>query len=106
VPARFDFTAELPVAGTGLVNGFTGWDGRAVIDWPEWEARLTMTASPALRHLVIYSPPGEPCVCIEPVSHSVDAFNLAAQGVPDTGTVVLRSGEALRGEVRFTPFQH
>lgn len=101
VPARFNFTGGLPVAGTGLCNGFTGWDGRAVIDWPERGARLTMTASPALRHLVIYSPPGEPYVCIEPVSHSVDAFNLEVQGVPDNGTVVLAPGQTLRGEVEF-----
>jgi aldose 1-epimerase len=103
VPPQWDFGAGRRVAGTGLVNGFTGWDGRAVIEWPEWRARLTLTAGPNLRHLVIYTPLGEDFFCVEPVSHSVDAFNLAARGVPDTGTLVLKPGEMLSGRVEFIP---
>jgi len=103
VPPRWDFGAGRAIAGTGLVNGFTGWDGHAVIEWPEWRARLTLTAGPGLRHLVIYTPPGADFFCVEPVSHGVDAFNLAARGVPDTGTVVLAPGETLRGRVEFVP---
>ncbi len=103
VPPRWDFGGGRAVAGTGLVNGFTGWDGRAVVEWPEWRARLTLTAGPSLRHLVVYTPLGADFFCVEPVSHSVDAFNLAARGVPDTGTLVLAPGETLRGRVEFLP---
>jgi aldose 1-epimerase len=60
-------------------------------------------ADPVLGHLVIYTPEGENFFCVEPVSHSVDAFNLAEAGVPDTGTVVLDPGESLRGRVEFVP---
>ena len=103
VPPRWDFSAGREIAGTAMVNGFTGWDGRAVIDWPEWRARLAVIAGPTLRHLVLYTPPGADFFCVEPVSHSVDAFNLAARGVPDTGTVVLAPGERLSGRVEFVP---
>lgn len=88
-------------AGAGLANGFSGWDGRATIEWPEWGARLTIIADSALRRLVIYTPGRETFMCVEPVSHSVDAFNLADAGVPDTGTVVLGPGETLRGRAEF-----
>jgi aldose 1-epimerase len=101
VPERFEFGGGLPVAGTGLANGLTGWDGGAAIEWPERLASLVMTASASLRHLVIYSPPGEPYVCIEPVSHSVDAFNLEAQGIAGNGTVVLQPSKTLYGQVEF-----
>lgn len=103
VPERWDFSAGRRLAGTNLVNGFSGWDGRATIEWPEWNARLMMTADAALRHLVVYTPPGEGFFCVEPVSHSVDAFNLAEAGVPDTGAVILNPGETLRGRVEFLP---
>lgn len=103
IPAGWDFSAGRQIVGTNLVNGFSGWDGRVVLEWPEWRARLTMVADAGLRHLVVYTPPDADHFCVEPVSHSVDAFNLAEQGVPGTGTVVLGPGETLHGRVKFKP---
>jgi aldose 1-epimerase len=103
IPPRWDFSAGREVAGTGMVNGFTGWDGRVTIEWPEWQAQLAITAGPSLGHLVLYTPLGADFFCVEPVSHSVDAFNLAARGVPGTGTVMLAPGETLAGQVEFLP---
>jgi len=103
IPPRWDFGAGREIAGTNMVNGFTGWDGRVTIEWPEWRARLTIAAAPSLGHLVLYTPLGADFFCVEPVSHSVDAFNLAARGVPGTGTVVLAPGETLSGRVEFLP---
>ena len=40
---------------------------------------------------------------VEPVSHVVDAVNLAAAGVPDTGARELAPGETLAGTVTFVP---
>ena len=103
VPPRWDFSASRQLAGTNLVNGFSGWDGRVTLEWPEWRARLTMIADETLRHLVVYTPADADFFCVEPVSHSVDAFNLAEQGMPDTGTVVLGPGKILCGSVEFVP---
>ena len=64
------------------MNGFSGWNGQVALEWPESRTRLTMAADVGLRHLVVYTPPGADFFCVEPVSHSVDAFNLAEQGVP------------------------
>jgi aldose 1-epimerase len=92
----------LIVDAVALDNGFTGWDGTARIEWPDRNAALTMTASPRLRFLVVYTPPGEPYFCVEPVSNCTDAFNLAAQGRDDTGMIVLAPGARATGTVRFT----
>ena len=86
-----------------LDNCFTGWSGEATIEWPERAARLRMTADAPLRHLVLYSPPGEPYFCAEPVSHCTDAFNLAAAGRVDTGTIRLAPGATVSATVTFQP---
>ena len=48
-----------------------------------------------LTHLVAYVPRGAPYLCVEPVSHVANGFNLAAAGVEDTGTHVLEPGATL-----------
>jgi aldose 1-epimerase len=83
-------------------NAFTGWQGRAVIDWPEHATRLTLNATAALRVLVIYVPRGEDYFCAEPVSNSTDAFNLAHER-DDTGLIVLAPGQTVSARVAFHP---
>lgn len=85
-----------------LDNGFTGFGGRAVIDWPERRASLTLQADPALAFLVVYTPAAKDFFCVEPVSHCTDAVNLAASR-DDTGLRVLQPGERFAAVVRFTP---
>ena len=70
------------------VSNYAGWQRQATIVWPETRARLVLEASPPLGFLVLYSPPGEPFFCAEPVSHCTDAFNLAAQGRADADDAV------------------
>ncbi len=80
-------------------NNFAGWDGRAIIEWPEWDARLTLRADARLSFLVVYTPPGQDFFCAEPVSNCVDAFNLAAAARSDTGMIVLGRGERVEAGV-------
>jgi aldose 1-epimerase len=87
----------------GLDNCFTGWSGRAVIEWPELGAGLTMTAEAPLGFVVVYTPAGRPYFCVEPVSHMTDAFNQAAAGRADSGMRVLAPGESLSAVVTLTP---
>ena len=104
--------AEPPVAAlergvaadaVALDNCFTGWSGRAVIEWPELGARLTMTAEAPLDFLVVYTPPRRPYFCVEPVSHMTDAVNQAATGRADAGLRVLEPGELVRAAITLTP---
>ena len=86
---------------TAIDNAFTGWPGNAVIEWPEHDARLTISATEDLAHLVVFSPADETYFCVEPVSHCPDAFNLAAMGRKDTGMMVLAAGESVSSSMYF-----
>ena len=99
-PASADPRAGLRVAASDLDNCFTGWGGRAAIDWPERRTRLIMSATAPLRFLVVYTPRTEPYFCAEPVSNATDAFNLAATR-DDTGMLVLEPGEMVTATVTF-----
>lgn len=93
----------LAVDRVALDNVFVGWDGRAVVTWPERGARLRLAASSLLRTLVVYTPPAQPFFCAEPVSHVTDAFNLAAGGEADTGMLTLAPGESVQATCTLTP---
>ncbi len=93
VPAR-----ELPAGG--LTHYAGGWDGRAEVDLPRG-ARLRIQADPVFQHLVVHRPDTLAYLCLEPVSHVADGFNLAARGVTGTGTHWLAPGETLAGEMQF-----
>ena len=91
-PAALDPARGLAMAEHTLDNAFTGWQGRAVIDWPEHATRLAMSTTAALRVLVVYIPPGEDYFCAEPVSNCTDAFNLAHER-DDTGLLIVAPGQ-------------
>jgi aldose 1-epimerase len=101
-PAALDPTRGLPVSQSTMDNAFTGWEGRAVIDWPEHASRLTLSATAALRFLVVYIPPGEDYFCAEPVSNCTDTFNLARER-DDTGLIVVAPGQAVSARVALHP---
>ncbi|HEX6079839.1 MAG TPA: aldose 1-epimerase [Methylomirabilota bacterium] len=101
--AGADASHGLVVSESRLDNCFVGWSRRALIEWPEREARLAMTAQSPLDYLVIFTPPGRRFFCAEPVSHVTDAVNLAAAGHPDTGLRILQPGETLTSAITLTP---
>lgn len=91
VPADWDFSAGRRVDGVALDNCFDGWDGHAAIAWPRRRLRLDLAATVPFRHLVIYTPSGQPYFCVEPVSHANGQVGLAPLG----------PGGILAGEVVF-----
>ena len=96
-----DLSHDLVMDQTNLDNIYTGWIRRAVVTWPEWNASLVIEAQAPLDYLVVYSPPGQPYFCVEPVSHIADAFNYADQGHDNSGMRILQPGEKLSGIVTF-----
>ena len=64
--------------GTQAVdNCFSGWDGTAEITYPAERLTLRLTATPPLRHAVLFVPEGRDYFAFEPVSHSTGAINRA-----------------------------
>jgi aldose 1-epimerase len=64
--------------------------------------RIRMQSSGPLDHFVYHVPQGGAYVCAEPVSHVVDAFNLAPQGVEETGFHLLKPHESFTGQISIT----
>lgn len=86
-----------------LDNNFVGFGGQAVIEWPEWNARLRIDADPVYACLVVYTPAGRGFFCVEPATNCIDGFNLADAGRADTGVIALAPGDTAAGDVTFTP---
>ena len=73
------------------------------VDWVKSRVRLTMTADPVFQHLVLYCPKDDQtCFAVEPVTNCNNGFNMANQGIKDTGTVYLKSNQKLNGSITFT----
>jgi aldose 1-epimerase len=92
VPLEWDFAHGRKPDSVMLDNGFDGWDGRAVIAWPDKRLRLDLEASEPFHHLVIYTPPGQRFFCVEPVSHANGQVGLAPLAARSTlaGETVFR----------------
>jgi aldose 1-epimerase len=61
------------------------------ITWGDVELR--MESSPNVTHAVVYTPARD--ACVEPQTCAPDGFNLAAQGISDTGMAVVERGRPL-----------
>lgn len=74
VPPVWDYTHfKTPLPGS-VDNCFTGWNGEAIVRWPQRGIRATLHSSTP--NLVFFVPgDGRNVVAIEPVSHINDAIN-------------------------------
>lgn len=100
IPPEWDHARGRRIGRGALDHVFTGWDGRAEIALAPTPVTITIEASAIFRHLVVFTPPGAPYFCVEPVSHMTNAVNWLNRR-SDTGMPVLPSGGALEGEIAF-----
>ena len=84
----------------GMTDYVGGWGGTATVDLPQG-AQLAILADPVFGHLVVHRPDTPLYLCLEPVSHVADGFNLADRGVAGTGTHLLEPGGRISGSIRF-----
>nr|WP_246748610.1 aldose 1-epimerase [Rhizobium setariae] len=86
----WSFAESRPMPQGWINNAFAGWTGEAIIEQREITVRVT--ASDNLSTAIVFSPSSEAdFVCVEPVSHPVDAFNM--KGHP--GLVALDPGQSM-----------
>jgi len=102
VPDAWDFMTPKRLAPLNLDNCFTGFGGKAVMVWPETGLTLNIEADPVFGHLVVFVPPGEDFVCVEPVSNVTNAIHQLLDGRDDTGLKRLQPGEIVSGSIRFS----
>lgn len=72
-------------------------ESETLLTWPELE--LSITSSPELSHLQVYTPAES--ICIEPQTCAVNAFQLAARGIAGTGIAIVEPGKPLRASTRW-----
>jgi aldose 1-epimerase len=81
------------VTREGLAACLGRWGGEGIISRPDLTIRVSSSAN--LTHLVVYRAAASAFLCLEPVSHATDGFNLHAEGQPHTGATFLAPGETL-----------
>jgi aldose 1-epimerase len=86
------------VAALDLDNAFSRGDGPCTLAWPGRGIEVRLTASEALGHLVIFTPPDEGFFCVEPVSHAPNAVNSDLPGAI-TGLRLLGPGESMSASI-------
>jgi aldose 1-epimerase len=69
-----------------------------VLRQPSMKVEMRLSASPAFRELVLYTPGHRQAICLEPYTCTTDAVNLQQRGV-DAGWQVLPPGGRWAGDV-------
>jgi aldose 1-epimerase len=105
IPPTWDLREGASMQGDLIDNGYTGWDGRARIEWPERGLALDVDTLPIdtpsgpqpPSYCLVYRPPTGSAFCFEPITQPIDAFHL--DGRP--GLVTLEPGQTLGLGVRW-----
>ncbi len=96
-PPTWDYNAPAPLEGPLIENCFTGWNGRAIIDYPDRGLTLTMVMPDCNGYILLHRPPGLDYFCLEPVTHPINAFHMPDQ----PGLTVLEHGDSLALRAKF-----
>jgi aldose 1-epimerase len=100
---EWDFAAPRALPADWINNAFLGWDGRATVIWSDRKLALELEADGPLLTYIVYSPAaGAGFFCFEPVTHPVDAHNLAG-GPAANGLTILAPQETVSATCRFCP---
>ena len=103
-PPGWNLNEGISALGDLIDNGYTGWGGRARIEWPERGLQLTANmpdfeadGGVAAHYCLVYRPPQGQAFCFEPITQPIDAFNLPGR----PGLRVLNHGERLALKVQW-----
>ena len=97
----WNFSEPRPLPADRINNAFAGWNRQATIFWDDRGVALDVISRPPVNVYILYSPGSDASFfCFEPVTHTVDAHNLAP-GPDAHGLVVLVPGATLTAECRF-----
>ncbi|GAC1423343.1 MAG: aldose 1-epimerase [Burkholderiaceae bacterium] len=92
LPRTFDYRSPASLDGPMIDNCFSGWDGRAVISYPDRGLAIDLEMGDCRGYALMYRPPSLDYFCLEPITHPIDAFHMPGR----PGLQVLHKGESLR----------
>lgn len=93
-PPDWRFMPTRGIANWALDHCFVGWDGKAIVYWPD--RKVTICAS-GCTSLHVYAPSGHDYFCLEPMTDAVGALNRNADDV-----LTLAPGDRRAIRVTFT----
>ncbi len=82
----------------GVQYGADGWSVAGYRD-PGAGLEVQLQADPNFREWVLFTQPNRPSVCIEPYTCPPNAINLQAEGIADSGLIILPAGESWQARV-------
>ena len=98
-PANLDFKSPKGVSANGTNISFGSWNGKASITYPAKNITVHIQADNTFHHLILYAPKGKDFFCLEPVTNTPDAFNLASLGIMGTGIQSLGPKQTVSGKI-------
>lgn len=100
-PPGWDYNAPSALEGPMIDNCYTGWNGKAVIEYPDRGLLLSMIMPDCNGYTLFYRPPDRNYFCLEPITHPINAFHMPEQ----PGLSYLSHGDslALRAKFLVTP---
>ncbi|MFN3266913.1 MAG: aldose 1-epimerase, partial [Deinococcales bacterium] len=99
IPEWLDFHQAKALESRKIDHVFAGWAGSAELAWED--CTLHILASEVFGHFVVFTGAPDQTIALEPITHATNAFNLAANGIENTGHRVLEPKQTLEGEIRF-----
>lgn len=97
---QYDFSTTRELKTDFIDKCYRAYHRPVKINWVNSGVELTMSWDEVYQHLVLYVPKDDfTTFAVEPVTNCNNAFNLANQGVEDTGTVYLAPDEELSGGI-------
>ncbi len=97
LPPTWDYNSLAPLEGPMIEACYTGWNGKAVVDYPDRGLSVTMVMPDCNGYVLLERAPEQGFFSIEPVTHPVDAFHMPNQ----PGLAYLAHGDSLALRAKF-----
>jgi aldose 1-epimerase len=95
---QYDFSKGMAVENADIDHCFTGWNGSAIVTWPDKMQALAIVGSRELSSAVVCIRRGLDAFCFEPVAHVNNALNRADR---ESSMPVIAPGESFEASIRF-----
>ena len=100
-PGKWNFTLGRDLPTEFVDYCFRVGEGPIEISWEKSNVKLTIERDAVFKHIVLYCPIGERFFRPGAGDNCNNGFNMAEEGIEDTGTIELEPGEEVTGDIYF-----